>query len=284
MTLVKRLLITASDSYNTNKQILPINSGEKVSIDSKIGKFDIIVNMKNFDGSKPHLSNSFYNANSSKCLMNDTIRIRNEDALNLQIQIVFTPSHDITASDLVFGVDIPTPVKEIIPVHLLSTGLKFFTWFINGNIKADIYSNHPFLYGLAINIFDHMNLGSKRQKLENLNETVDLDTSLHIPTKPNARKKYFLDKNRCNKFVYRQKQPYFMEFDTNLVKMLDSKYAIAIRTFGNKTFDIDVSKYANEKLNNFNWVLKCGGMDGVENGELGLILNFALLEEAEDDI
>lgn len=61
--------------------------------------------------------------------------------------------------------------------------------------------------------------------------------------------------------------------------MSDSKYAVLIPTFGSKTFDIDVLKYANETLNNFNWIIKVDGYEGVGYGETGLVLNFALADE-----
>ena len=61
--------------------------------------------------------------------------------------------------------------------------------------------------------------------------------------------------------------------------MADSKYSVSIPTYGNSTFDIDVLRYANEKLDNFNWTIKQGGQDGVGHGRLGLIVNFALRDE-----
>lgn len=288
MPLVKRLYITASDSYSSNKQIVPINSRQKVSVESKIGKFDVAIYIKNFDGSKPHLSNSYYNKTSSQNLIHDNIRKQDENANNLQIEITFTPNKNIVGSQLIFGNDTMVSIKDVIPVHLLSTGLKFFTWFINKTIKADIYCDTPFLYGLAINSFSHINVGETINQddinSENLQQNLLADDNgLNIPKNSLQRMKYFLDFNHCEKFVYHSQQPYFFQFDTNFVKMLDSKYAVAIPTYGNKTFDIDVSAYANENLNNFNWVIKLGGIDAVGDGDLGLIINFALLEEEENE-
>lgn len=271
----KRLYITASNSYDSDKNIVPINTGKPVSIDSPIGKFEVEINIKNFDGAKPHLSNSYYNQNSSSLLIDDTARVTNPDVDNLVVKVYFTPSADLVSSSVIFGNDATYPIKEHIPVTLLSTGLKFFTWFINKTIKADINSNKPYLYGLAINSFTYVS----KDWSDSLKEVLD-DS---IPSTSAERVKYFTNTKHSDDYTFTKGEKHLLQFNTSFVKMLDSKYAVSIPSFGSKTFDIDVSNYANDKLNNFNWVVKKDGTNGVGEGELGLIINFALRDEDDEE-
>jgi hypothetical protein len=302
--MVKRLFITAANNYITDRSIVPVNTNKPVTIDSKIGRFGVIVFIKQFDGSIPHLSNSLYNRDDTNLLNGERAgsQANNgdvDDLSNLQMKIVFTPNFDISGKDLLFGNDTTTPVREVIPVTLLLTGLKLFTWFINKTITADIYADNPYLYGLAVNSFSYIHVGSELESeknlthvktkvanqfnfTENLSSNPGNDPSLDIPNNSVGRMKYFLDPKHCQGFTFKKGVPYMLEFDTNFVKMADSSYAISIPAWGSKTFDINVDSYANEKLNNFNWVVKSGGSDLVGEGDLGLIINFALLDEEKE--
>jgi hypothetical protein len=302
--MVKRLFITAANNYTADRNIVPVNTNKPVTIDSKIGRFDVIISIKQFDGSVPHLSNSLYNQNDANLLNGEPAGSQADhvdvgDVSNLRMKIVFTPNFDISGQDLLFGNDTTTPVRDVIPVTLLLTGLKLFTWFINKTIKADIYADSPYLYGLAVNSFSYIHVGSELDSennqvhtktkvanqfnfTENLSSNPGNDPSLQIPDNSVGRIKYFLDPKHCQRFTFKKGVPYMLEFDTNFVKMADSSYAISIPAWGSKTFDINVDSYANEKLNNFNWVIKSGGSDLVGAGDLGLIVNFALLDEEKE--
>lgn len=61
MPITKRLFIKASNSYDKGFQIVPVNTEQPLEVNSDIGLFKLYINIKKFDGSKPHLSNSLYN-------------------------------------------------------------------------------------------------------------------------------------------------------------------------------------------------------------------------------
>lgn len=281
--MVKRLLIRAGTSYSPEEsQVVPVNSGKAVSVESDIGLFKILISIKNFDGAKPHVANSFYNVGDGKYLngepANSTESSETSSLPNLRLDVKFTPKTAIKGSELLFGNDFTIPIKEYVPTTLLSTGLRFFTWFINGTVKGDIYGEKPYLYSPALNSFTYMGVDlDKKNPKENLNSNTD--NILTIPDTPSERKKFFTKLSHCEDFVYNDAATYTLQFDTNFVKMADSKYSVSIPTYGNSTFDIDVLRYANEKLDNFNWTIKQGGQDGVGHGRLGLIVNFALRDE-----
>ncbi|CAK7897662.1 hypothetical protein CAAN1_04S00958 [[Candida] anglica] len=296
MSIAKRLVIKASNSYDGEFQIVPVNGGS-VDISSEIGTFRVIVHIKNFDGAKPHLHNSYYNL-SDKTRLDGSEVVEGEgqpsDKLeptspNLRLEVLFTPNKAINGGDLIFGNDFLYPIKGYVPTSLLNTGLKFFTWFISKTVKGDVYNDKPYLYGLALNSFSYIT--GSRVKDEDAGEVLEANkeaTNYHenlgakIPKESLARKKYFNDVSHAKNFTFDEGTSYTLRFDTNFLKMSDSKYAVSIPTYGHKTFDIDVLGYANETLNNFNWVIKNKGFEGVGMGEIGLVLNFALADEPRE--
>ena len=317
----KRLLIKASSTYDGDYKIIPVNTNRRIHIESDIGSFSLLVNIKNFDGSNPHLSNSLYNLGDKAFLNSEPVgdsvepydELTQDPPPNLRFEIDFKPKNSIKGNELVLGNDFQKPIKDHVPAPLLATGLKFFSWFINPTIKGDIYNDKPYLYGLALNSFSYIAINNpakqkeQEQKAEeqkasdettgsllappsakqhsnfkeNLNENAD--NSLEIPDNSLARKKFFTKNSNCEEFVIHKDSSYKLRFDTNFVKLSDSKYAVSIPTYGSKTFDINVLSYSNDNLNNFNWVIKVGGMDGVGKGKLGLAINFALLNEKTEN-
>lgn len=300
-SITKRLVIKASNNYDfANSTVVPVNCNQPVQIESEIGLFSLSVSIKNFDGSIPHKSNSLYNVGDKTYLDGssyENLDMANDVLPNLRLNITFKPKYPIKGSDLLFGNDFLVPIKDYIPTTLLATGLKFFTWFINKTVKGDIYCDKPYLYGLALNSFTFMSIKDRSSNhvgevidgnedkapdltnfVENLNDNID--NILKIPAKSLERKKYFTNLSNCENFVFNESTNYQIQFDSDYLKLADSKYAVSIPTFGNKTFDLNVSGYANDVLDNFNWTIKQGGYDGVGCGKLGLILNFALLNES----
>ncbi|CUM64071.1 uncharacterized protein PRCAT00001660001 [Priceomyces carsonii] len=303
--VTKRLVIKASNSYEENFRVVPVNTNYPLEIESDIGVFSLVVGIKNFDGSKPHLNNSLKNVGDKTYLNGDSYDPGNvypeEEQPNLRLKVHFRPKYPIKGSELIFGNDFTVPIRDYVPTSLLATGLKFFNWFINNTVKGDVYNDKPYLYGLALNSFSYVSIDNvflesdsdepktveKRDKgakitdttnfAENLNRNID--NILKIPETSIARKRFFTSLSNCENFVFNENSNYVFQFDTNFLKLANSDYCVSIPTFGNRTFDINVLSYANEKLNNFNWIIKQGGYEGVGHGKLGLTVNFALLDE-----
>lgn len=289
MSVSKRLLVRASNEYSENLAVIPINTGEFVEIKSDIGTILISIFVRDFDGSQPHKSNSLRNAGDKIFLNGGPSNIEGQyltDNLpNLRILIKFTPATPIKGSELLFGNDCTNSIKDYVPTTLLATGLKFFSWFINPTIRGDIYCDSPFLYAPALNSFSR--IGIIKEKCNAIDSIINgsnenLSSSLassSIPTNSSQRIKHFSKLLNCEEFSFQRGTEYLFAFDTNYLRMGDSKYHVAIPTFGDRTFDINVLKYANDQLNNFNWILKSGGIDGVKEGTLGVVINFALVDE-----
>lgn len=289
--MVKRLVIKASNNYDGEFQIVPINTLIPIKIDSGIGIFELIINIKNFDGSTFHKDNSLYNVGDDKYLNGEKFDNPSSETeqSNLSFEVNFKPNMSLNGKDFAFGNDFSTPIKDYVPTTLLSAGLKFFNWFINSTVRGDIYSEKPYLYGPILNSctymsiddpipFKYSNSDTSNNKLpENLNDNID--NTLKIPQLSLERKKFFNKLSNCENFIFLDSNTYKLKFDTNFIKMADSKYSVSLPTYNNNTFDINVSNYANDKLDNFNWIIKNGGYEGVGTGQIGLVVNFALVDE-----
>lgn len=288
--MVKRLLIKASNNYDSGFQIVPVNTGKPLEIATGIGVFTLVVNIRGFDGCEHHKTNSCYNSGDIKYLdgseRQEPREVTNADGgphANVGLTMSFRPLLPIKGNELVFGNDITTPMYEYVPARILDLGLKFFTTFINRSTKGDFYGSKPYLYGLGLSTFTYAGIlnGSRSEEKtvgeENLSDNID--NVLDIPHTPDKRKKFFSDLGHCESFVLNNDTNYVLEFKSNFMKMSDCTYAVSLPTFGHRTFDIDVSKYVNENLNNFNWVIKQGGLEGVDHGKTGLVVNFSLVDE-----
>lgn len=272
----KRLLVRASADYDSNFSIVAVNTGSPTEINSQLGKFYVNVSIRDFEGSEEHQSNSLRNIENEGEMSNTDLSPK---VSNLTIEINFLPSRDIMGSKFYFGNDCQTPVREYVPTALLASGLKFFQWFINPTIKGDIYCDKPFLYGLALNSFTTVSLGDQSKivpnSVENLNENDE--ASSNIPLEPQKRQKYFSRLQNADQFTLYKDVQYNFRFDTNYLSFRNAKYSVSIPTYGQKTFDIDVMRYANENLDNFNWVIKFEGQEASGDGTPGLIINFKLV-------
>lgn len=289
--MTKRLLIQVATSQSEGSKVIPVNSGKYTSLSTPIGHFEVSVNIRNFDGSQKHKDNSFYNYGDTQVLEN--ARIEKEEDMkfkslpNLRILMKFTPSKNIQGTRLLFGNEFPPLIDKHVPVSLISSGLKFFRWYVNPTIESNMHCKRPYIYSTALSGLSGIGIidvNGDEDKLtssvlsgkENLN-TLAVNSKETIPENSEERWKYFCDASHCENFVFRSDKTYFFVFETNLLKMRDSKYHVAIPTFGSKTLDIDVSKYAKPDLNNFDWVVNAG--DSNDDDNTGFILNFSLVEE-----
>ncbi|KAF8005011.1 hypothetical protein HF325_000468 [Metschnikowia pulcherrima] len=65
-------------------------------------------------------------------------------------------------------------------------------------------------------------------------------------------------------------------FDTNFLKLGDSSYNVSLPALGKQTFDVNVLRFANEKLDNIHWTIKKSVDSDLAEGVYGLVLKLPL--------
>ncbi|GEQ71702.1 hypothetical protein JCM33374_g5388 [Metschnikowia sp. JCM 33374] len=284
MTLKKKLLISVG-SIQSQDLTVPVNTGNFVDISTDIGVFSVSVFIRNFDGSNKHLNNSLYNVVDKTYLNGISVQESSltsySELPNLRILINFKPKSDLNGSELFFGNECSIPVKDYVPTTLLSTGLRFFKWFLNPTIESDLYGDRPYIYGLALNSFSKLGIANSSvpEFVKNEEENITWESKPPGPTLSLERRKFFCNVENSKKFRYDKSLKYYMMFDTNFLKLGDSNYNVSIPAIGKQTFDVNVLRFANEKLDNINWVIKKSDNGNLTEGSYGLVLNFRLVEE-----
>lgn len=287
-TITKRLCVKASNGYDGEYTTVPVNTLTPIEIESDIGKFSILVLIRNFDGSEPHHLNSLYNIGDKTTLNNNSIEdvqgSKDHEGAKLSIDINYTPKDSINGKELLFGNDFDTNLKNVIPTKLLSVGLKLFNWFINNTVNGNLFIDRPFLYGPILTAATYLSINNQHPTKNTANDSSSncLPEKLNhdnIPKTSFDRKKHFNKLSRCEEFTFQGQTTYNFKIDTNFIILSDSKYMVSLPTFRNHNFNIDLSQFANDKFNNLNWVIKVGGSEGVDQGDVGLVINFRLLDE-----
>lgn len=284
MTSHKKLLIQVGSIENQDITV-PVNTGKFVDISTDLGTFSISVFIKNFDGSNKHRANSLYNVHDKKYLNGDIVQDQvcpdHSELPNLRILINFKPNSDINGSNLFFGNECSTPIKDYVPTTLMSTGLRFFKWFLNPTIESDLYGDRPFIYGLALNSFSKLGIAdcSVSDFLSSEKENLNWEEKPEASDLLANRRKYFCNLDNAQKFNFEKYLNYYMMFDTNFLKLGDSSYNVSLPAFGKQSFDVNVLRFANEKLNNINWTIKKSVNSNFAEGVYGFVMNFRLVDE-----
>lgn len=280
---MKKLVIQASNNYDSGFQVVPINALDPVVITSEFGTFKLLLSIKDFDGSSHHQENSIRNIADASPVSQKQWQVR---PANLSFELTFTPNQPINGHELLFGNDCGYPIKDHIPILSLSTGLKLFNWFVNNTVRGKLDHEKPFLYGPLIGAATYLSpVSSGPDDFPNKVSTMDTSTDslpehllLEFPTSK-QRKKYFNKLDHCSSFRYQQGTTYHIKVDTNMISMSDCKYYINLPTFSSRTFKVNVGKYINDDFNNFNWVVKLNGQNSVDEGTVGLVVSFRVINE-----
>ncbi|OBA22917.1 DUF1769-domain-containing protein [Metschnikowia bicuspidata var. bicuspidata NRRL YB-4993] len=287
MSVKKKLLIQVGSLQHQDITV-PVNTGNPVEVSTELGTFSVSVFIRNFEGSSKHKSNSLYNAFDKKYL--DGTHVQDQSSTqselpNLRILVKYIPNSNINGSNLFFGNECPVSVKDYVPATLMSTGLRLFKWFLNPTIESDLYGESPFIYGLALNSFSKLGTAdvSAADFIRNENDSLEWNEQVPPLASIHERRKYFCNVDHSKKFNFEKSKSYYMMFDTNFLKLGDSSYNVSIPAFGKKTFDVNILRFANDKLDNINWTIKQSVNSSLREGIYGLVLNFRLVEESEPD-
>ncbi|ODQ82229.1 hypothetical protein BABINDRAFT_5228 [Babjeviella inositovora NRRL Y-12698] len=278
---LKRLRISAASSYESDAyEFIPVNSNKPVVFVTQIGRFEVFVNIRHFQGMPEHDNGSVYN----KADLSEEEIAKQP---NLEIIVHFTPSAPLSGDQLLFGNDFTYSIKPYIPTTLLTAGLKFFSWFIDASTQGDVTSDKPYIYGSALSSFNKIDYADINKETKTTGSRIDTENlhelsthDLKIPEAPSKRSKFFAQQKHQAHFSYEKDMTYEFEFNTNFIKLQDSQFAVSIPMYGSRTFDVNVLDYLNDTFNNVNFVVKAKSKDGVYDvgtGNLGVVIKFELL-------
>jgi hypothetical protein len=269
------LTISASDSYDSTPQIVPVNGERPINLSSKSSDIQLCVRIRGFLGSSKHqeqLKNSSY--------------FQFQDKRNISIQLSLTPKETFTGDKLLFGNDFGRSIREFLP-YGTDTGLRLFKWYVDPSVDGDLYADEPYLYGKALSSFNVINdkLGTLEETgcetitedLQNIEATSD---KMLIPTESRNRQVFFQSKENLVKFEFLKGHTYQLDFFSGLISLEDSNFRIKL-----PGFQINLTSYLNDKFNCVRYVLKLGSDEGVgvQQGEPLLVLTFKLESDEIDE-
>lgn len=264
----RSLRISASNNYDTNFQIVQVNSeSAPLVIESDIAEIELFIRIKDFKGSVEHKSNA------PNCSYFDN----NVDS-NISIQVNLIPKIDnLKGDELIFGNDFSYPIKDYLP-YGTSAALKIFQKYVDQSVEADLYAEKPYLYGKALSSF---NLINDDEAVYTPNNLIVEDSFNGLGLTSTERQKYYQAPENLKQFTFKQNALYKFDFFSGLLSLKNSNFNISLPG----GFEINLSNYLNENFNSVRYVLKRKVSDSlsVEEGEPILVINFEIVEGSEGD-
>ncbi|CDR37783.1 CYFA0S01e17106g1_1 [Cyberlindnera fabianii] len=265
------LTITAATSYNSTTHVIPVNTDTPITLTTPLADLSVQVRINGFVGSSQHQACPATSAYFDK-----------RTGTNISIQIGFTPKQDIAGDELLFGNDFGYEIKDSLP-YGTAAGLRLFKTYVDPSVDGDLYAKEPFLYGKALSSFNvvNSNIGSDTGNAV-IEEDLSIDGELKIPSKSSERQKFFQQLENQKKFTFLAGHTYYFDFFSGLVSLKDGEFQISLPG----GFEVNLSRYLNEKFNSVRYVLKkakSGDEVTVENSEPLLVIEFQLEKALESN-
>jgi hypothetical protein len=130
------------------------------------------------------------------------------------IAFTFMPKEDLNGDSLIFGNDLDHPVRSKLPPGY-KQAFKILTWFIDTSLWGDPSADTPYMYGPSLSCLNAFRIGEKTDKMpEWAPGDLEEETSAveGIPEGAYYRKKYFLDEQHRNDFVFEKGRAYSFDF------------------------------------------------------------------------
>jgi hypothetical protein len=117
-------------------------------------------------------------------------------------------------------------------------------------------------------------------KEDSLQKNDSSDDSIAIPLKAEDRQRFFQDSANLKQFTLKKGKHYLFDFFSGLVSLENSQFNINLPG----GFELNLSRYVNEKFNTVRYVLKKQSDPddlGVDYGEPLLVINFEIVAAVE---
>ncbi|KAL1296660.1 hypothetical protein AAFC00_000141 [Neodothiora populina] len=175
------------------------------------------------------------------------------------IAFSWVPKEDVSADDLVWGIELVNPIRDRIPSRFITTAFEICKRFVDSSLNCDPYADQPWVNG-AILCGSAMtfSLGGKRKEavapasvlveggLED-GESVRQDAG--IPADEAKRRKFFaIEENRKN-FTFEQGRCYQFDFHNGYIDWKD--YALKL-----PGFSLNVLRWIDARTHTVRFVMK----------------------------
>ncbi|EEA21990.1 hypothetical protein TMatcc_008585 [Talaromyces marneffei ATCC 18224] len=271
-----RLRVTAGPSYDLKThRTVPVNAEETLCIENEQAISYLCVRVQDYTG----LPN-----NSPKTSPYFTHPLHEFDQYS--ISFILIPKQDISGNDLMFGNDFNRPIRDSIPPGF-NTALRIVKWAIDPGLDGDPYADKPYLYSPGLASWNYFRIGEKvdpkEEKEGNRHEKIAVveeggegsgkeeREKLQIPDDIAQRKKYFLDENKRNEFVFEKGSQYLVDFGNPYLGFND----FTLRLPG---FHLHVAKYIDARKHKLRYTLTNKKLDREV-----LVILFTLLVEGSDE-
>jgi hypothetical protein len=259
--------VSASPSYNHTHAKQVVINGPACSVSKNLS---VAVRIKEYQGlptNSPPTSPYFTDSAHTK----DTY----------SIAVSWIPEADITANDLVWGIELVNPIRDHIPKRFITTAFEIVKGFVDPSLKCDPYADQPWLNGpILCSTAITFSIGPQKPTScvlppilaeGSIPDDAPIRSTLNIPTTESQRRKHFADEQNRKAFVFEKGRCYAFDFHNGYIDW--KNYALKL-----PGFSFGVLKYINDRTHTTRFVLKSR-----ESGEVFAATTFKLLygEELE---
>lgn len=227
-----RLRVTAGPTYDRSTHTLvPVNTSTPLIITTAASTTTLHIRFSSFK-STPSLP-----LPPTHAYFSHPTHAKEKDLYSFQL--LFTPHADINGADLVWGNDFDRPIRDVLP-HGFRIFWNIGKW-IDPGLEGDLYADKPWVWGSVLSSMNVIAVAApggattpQETEISDVEQTEtppvggpgagwDGDTVLAedmaaataptgIPVAAGARKKFFLERERREAFVYRKGWRYGLDF------------------------------------------------------------------------
>lgn len=265
-----KLVVTAGPSYDeTQHEIVKVNTSEPVYMENDFLRAKVKVRVRGFGGrGLPSTSPT------SSPYFDDPVHEKDEYSIGFS----FVPKKDIPSVDTVWGNDFDHPIRKKLPPGF-NTAFKIVKEFIDPGLSCDAYADEPWLYGPSLSCWFAFRIGERIEQDADFpgpndehavkeggdGSGQDIRTNKGIPDSGDKRRKYFLNAQHREDFVFEAGRLYEADFYNPYIDFPN----FSLKLPG---FSLKVIKYIDQQSHCLRYVFK----NRVTN-DMYLNVNFRLL-------
>ncbi|KAK7517584.1 hypothetical protein IWZ03DRAFT_310116 [Phyllosticta citriasiana] len=252
LTSKYKLRVTAGPSYDrSTHRLVNVNGADCLSFENEFVRVKVKTRIRDYTGlplTSPATTPYF----------DDPAHSRDRYSISFS----FVPKADLPSADCVWGPDFDHPVRDRLPPGF-NYAFGIVKRFIDPGIECDAYADEPWLYGPALSCWFVLRVGDKvgqQGDVPDIHESPALAEGgdgdgeqvrkgLSLPTDADKRRKWFLDREHREAFVFEEGRAYQGDFFNPYLDF--NKFALRL-----PGFSLGVLRYIDDKTHTLRWVFK----------------------------